>query len=257
MNQHFNFSRFGRLLRRHTAEHIRGYLMGTAVLIGGTVAVLGGLTYIGGRALHPNVQMIMFTYGLLAAGAMFTASVFAAMGDQRQAAPALLLPASHLEKYLVVWLYSLPVFLVVYTAVFLLIDALALQVAPDGEPRVLLDFRENWNVTIQTLLTYAALHAAALWGAIYFTRRHIIKVAFAVFGLVGGLALINFQVLKRVLVPDIQPTLPFGDVVLATGGQLFELALPPEQQPLLVLLPLLLALLLWAGAYARLTEKQL
>ncbi|WP_375435648.1 hypothetical protein [uncultured Hymenobacter sp.] len=257
MNQLFSFSRFGRLLRKHTAEHVRSYLMGTAVLAGGTVAVLGGLTYISDRPLQPNVQMILFTYGLLAAGAMFTASVFAAMGDQRQAAPALLLPASHLEKYLVVWLYSLPVFLVVYTCVFLLIDALTLQLASSTEPRVLLDLRENQAISVRALLTYAALHAAALWGAIYFRRRHVIKVAFAVFGLVGVLALVNFQVLKRILVHDIQPALPFSDVVLATGGQLFELALPPAQQPWLILLPLLLAVLLWAGAYARLTEKQL
>ncbi|MDF7813424.1 hypothetical protein [Hymenobacter sp. YC55] len=257
MNQHFDFSRFSRLLRRHTAEHLRAYLMGVAVLVGGVVAVLGGVTYLGGRPLHPAVQLVLFEYGLLSAGAMFTAAVFAAIGDQSRAAPALLLPASHLEKYLVVWLYSLPVFMVVYTVVFLAVDALTLQLGAAGYPRQLLSFSEEPHYLVQALLRYAVLHAAALWCAIYFKRQHVIRMAFVVFGLGGALTLLNFQVLKRLLTPGIAPTLPFSSVRIAEGGQLFSLALPTTHPALFVLLPLVLALLLWAGAYARLTEKQL
>ncbi|HEX8658447.1 MAG TPA: hypothetical protein VF690_12965, partial [Hymenobacter sp.] len=89
MNQHFNLMRFGRLLRKHTAEHLRSYLMGVAVLAGGIGAVLGGLTYMGGP-LPPGAQLILFYCGLITAGAMITAGVFAALGDPRRAAPALL-----------------------------------------------------------------------------------------------------------------------------------------------------------------------
>ncbi len=257
MSRHFDWTRFGRLLRKHTAEHWRSYLMSAAVLVGGVGAVLGGLTYLNSRPLYPAVQLVLFTYGLLAAGAMFTASVFAAVGDPRRAAPALLLPASHLEKYLVAWLYSLPVFLVVYTAVFLGVDALTLQLGPAGYPRQLLDFTAEPAELVRMLLGYALLHAAALWGAIYFERQHVIKTAFAVFGVLGALALANFQVLKQVLTPDIMPALPFGDVRIAAGGQHLELALPAGHGLLLALLALALAGLLWLGAYARLTEKQL
>jgi hypothetical protein len=258
MNQHFNLMRFGRLLRKHTAEHLRSYLMGVAVLAGGIGAVLGGLTYMGGP-LPPGAQLILFYCGLITAGAMITAGVFAALGDPRRAAPALLLPASHLEKYLVVWLYSLPVFWVVYVGVFLAMDALTLQLAPAGSPRIMLDFAAAPQLLGRALLSYALLHAAALSCALYFERLHIVKTAFALLGGLGVLALLNFQVLKRVLTVDIAPALPFDDVGLVSGGQYFGLALPAGHGALLAVavLPLALAVLLWLGAYARLTEKQL
>ena len=250
-------TRFGRLLRKHTAEHLRSYLMGAAVLAGGIAVVLGGLTYIGGRPLSPVVQLTMFYFGLLAAGTMFTAGVFAALGDPRRAAPALLLPTSHLEKYLVVWLYSLPVFLLVYVPVFLAVDALTLQLAPAGSSRVMFDFAAAPRELGRALLSYALLHAATLGCALYFERLHIVKTAFVLLGGVGALALLNFQVLKRVLTPDIAPALPFDDVGVGVGKQYFNLVLPGGQGELLALLALALAGLLWLGAYARLTEKQL
>lgn len=257
MNQYFDVTRFGRLLRKHTAEHLRSYLMGTAVLAGGIAVVLGGLTYIGGRPLPPAIQLTMFHFGLMAAGVMFIAGVFVALGEPRRAAPALLLPASHLEKYLVVWLYSLPVFLGAYVAVFLAMDALTLQLGPAGSPRALLDFAAAPRELGRALLSYALLHAAALWCALYFERLHIIKTAFAIFGALGALALLNFQVLKRVMTPDIAPALPFGDVNILAGRQYFKLAVPDGYGVLLALLPLGLAGLLWLASYARLTEKQL
>lgn len=258
MNRHFNLSRFGRLLRRHTAEHLRSYLMSTAVLLGGILVVLSTLTYLTHRPLGGEIQMVLFMFFLLGAGAVFTSSVFAAVGDQRQAAPALLLPASHLEKYLVVWLYSLPGFLVVFTAAFLAIDALVLQVANNGLPHPLLDLTSTVRPAATAIISYALLHAVALWGAIYFERLHIVKTAFAFFGLVVVVLLVNFQMLKTLLVSDIGLTIPFGGVQVSANGQQFALDLPDSQtQLLLVLLPLGLAALLWLGSYARLTEKQL
>ncbi|WP_210520563.1 hypothetical protein [Hymenobacter terricola] len=258
MNWHFNLSRFGRLLRRHTAEHSRSYLMGTAVLLGGLLVVLGTLTYLTGRPLDQELQMVMFMFGLLGAGAVFTSSVFAAVGDRRQAAPALLLPASHLEKYLVVWLYSLPVFLVVYTASFLAIDALVLAVGNNGHPHPLLNLTDGLRPAATAILSYALLHAVALWGAIYFERLHVIKTAFAFFGLLIVLMTANFQLLKAWLTPEVGLTVPFGEVHVPVDKHYFLLELPAGQtQLLLVLLPLGLAALLWLAAYARLTEKQL
>ncbi|RYF02540.1 MAG: prepilin peptidase [Deltaproteobacteria bacterium] len=104
-------------------------------------------------------------------------------------------------------------------------------------------------------LSYALLHSVMLWGAIYFRRRHVIKTTFLIFGSLLGLALINRQVVMA-LIPGSRPVAPFADVWVAKGGQ--ALALPDNQWHLLMaLLPLALALLLWAAAYARLTEKQL
>jgi hypothetical protein len=257
MNQHFNFSRFGLLLRKHLAEHLRSYFMGTGVLAGVLVLVLGGLTYMTRRPLQVELQSLLFLFFLLLAGAVFTSAVFEALGDQRRAAPALLLPASHLEKYLLVWLISMPVFLVVYTAVFYAVDAMALQLASGAVPGELLDLSERTEDRNSILLYFALVHGASMWGAIYFQRLHVIRTSFVAFGLLAVVSIVNFQVLKGLLSPDVRFAPPFAGVVVQEGEQMFPLGLGSGQMPLLLFLPLALAVLLWLGAYARLTEKQL
>lgn len=257
MSQLFSFSRFSRLFGRHIAEFLPSYLMSTAVLAGGVLVVLGSLTYITRRPLDRETQIISFMFGMLAAGTVFTSSVFAALGTPRSATPALLLPASHLEKYLVAWCYSLPVFLLVYTAVFSVINALVLQLGNQGYPYEQYDFSRGAREWVSPLLGYVLLHSIALLGAIYFERLHAIKTAFLVFGSLVALLVVNRQVLKA-LIPGSWPIAPFGDVWVGEQERRVVLSLPDNQwQLVLTLLPLALALLLWRAAYVRLTEKQL
>lgn len=256
MNQHFNLARFGRLLRKHTAEHARRYLMAAAVLSGGIITVVGGLTYLAHRPLDQELQTLLFMAGLLTTRLLATATVFVDLGDGRRAAPALLLPASHLEKYLVAWLYSLPLFLVVYLGVFLALDALVLHWAGRAYPHLphaLLDLTSSWRPCLTIVASYALVHALALFGAIYFRSLHLIKVSFAVLGGVALVFVLNTRMWK-LLAPAVQPSVPFGDVFVGKEVARIEL---PHQLLLLAVLPLVLAALLWAAAYARLTEKQL
>jgi hypothetical protein len=257
MNQYFNLTRFGRLLRKHTAEHFTSYAMSTAVLVGGVLVVLGILTYLTRRPLQHELQTILFIFGLLGAGSVFTASIFAEVSNPRAAASTLLLPASHLEKYLVAWLYSLPVFLVVYTTVFMGVNVAILRLANQGYPYEIYDFSRDAREWVSPLLSYALLHSITLWGAIYFRRLHVIKTAFLVFGSALVLILVNRQFMMALL-PDSRPIAPFGDVWVGRGEQEGLLSLPDNQwQLVMVLLSLALAALLWAATYARLTEKQL
>jgi hypothetical protein len=257
MNQHFNLTRFGRLLRKHTIEYLPNYLMSTAVLAGGVAVVLGTLTYLRHWPLDHEMQLILFLFGLLAAGGIFTSTVFAAVGDPRGGPAALLLPASHVEKYLVAWLYSLPVFVVVYTIVFMVINLIILQLGSNGHSYEVYDFSRGTREWTSPLLSYALLHSVTLWGAIYFRRLHVIKTAFLLFGLLIVLLVINRQFLL-VLLPNSHPVAPFSDVWIGEGAQHALLALPTNQwQLLMVMLSTALAALLWAASYARLTEKQL
>ncbi|MGI4863309.1 MAG: hypothetical protein ACRYFZ_05250 [Janthinobacterium lividum] len=254
MNQHFSLTRFGRLLRKHTTEYLPSYLMSAAVLAGIILVVLGSLTYLTHRPLEREVQIVLFEFGLLAFGAIFTSAIFAAVGNPRGAAPALLLPASHLKKYLVAWLWSLPVFVVLYTAIFLLVNASLLQLHSQGQPYEVYDFSRGTREWLQPLLSYALLHGAALYGAIYFKRLHFIKTVFLVFGLLLGLLVANRQFLKFLL-PGSSPIVPFGDVWVGEKTQRALFALPIGQWQLTMVV-VALALLLWLAAYTRLTEKQ-
>ena len=257
-NQTFSFARFGRLFGRHTAEHLPAYLMTAAVGAGGMLVVLGFLTYLQGSAPSIVGQQVFFTLFLLAGCTIFTSTVFAQFGDKRQASVALTLPASHLEKFLVAWTYSLPVFLLAFIPLFYLADAAVVYagVAPGQVPE-LLDLVAARQDMAGTLAMLTALHAAWLWGAIRFENKHFIRTGFAVLLLLGGLSVVNFQVLKQVVGPELLAAIPFTSLRFTESKQLYTLALPDAQGHWSALVPLVLAGLLWVAAYFRLTEKQL
>lgn len=258
LNQHFNLTRFGRLAGKYATEYVGTYLIRVAVLLGGVALVLSGLTYFTRQPLDNETQTLLFMAGLLTTGLAFTAAVFAEMSNVRRAAPALLLPASHLEKYLVAWLYSLPVFLVVYLAIFLAVDALVLQWADHRYPNLphqLLDMTSSWRPLLTIIASYSVVHALALVGAVYFRNLHIIKTSFVVLGGVALLIMLNYWMWK-LLAAEVHTAVPFGDG-FAGGKNNHFIVDPPHQLQVLAILPLALAALLWAAAYARLTEKQL
>lgn len=250
MSQYFNPSRFGRLLRKHFTEHVLTYALGAAVLTGAMLAVLGFLAYIQG-GLSRVQQGILFTFFVLGAGSLFTSMVLAQYGRGSRAALALTLPASHFEKFLVAWLVSLPGFLLVFGAAFYLADWVVVSLSTEAD--TLLNLSESKS-TVSVLAFFLVLHGVALWGSIFFRQQQFIKTAFAAFALLLGLGVANFRVLQGLLGHTVQSALPFGHVGLRNDA---PLTLPESQEQWLALLPLALAALLWAAAYARLTEKQL
>lgn len=252
MSQYFNLTRFGRLFSKHTAEHALGYGMGMAVLFGGILLVMGFLTYLQGSPPSLGGQSVFFTLFLLAAGFFFASLALNQFSERRQAALALTLPASQVEKYVVAWLYSLPIFLVVYTAVFYAADWLVLHLMGQQEaPPMLNIFTRD---TLDILGVYLVVHSLALWGSIFYQRLQFVKAAFAAFLALVLLGLVNYQVLKSFVGSDLVFTVPLSTVRFHDGS---ELVLPDAQEHWLALLPLALTALLWLAAYARLTEKQL
>ena len=186
MNEVFSFRRFRRLFVKHTIEHYRTYLMSVAVLAG--VLLLGGsfLFYMMSDPPDPGFQTAMFGMLLLLAGTLFTSTVFSDFGDKNKAIPALTLPATTLEKFLVGWLYSYPIFLVVYTAAFYL-AVLGLSSSKHwgaGQHFYMLNLRQP-GIDI-LFLVYSVLHGVSLFGAISFRKQHFIKTGFAFFIALGA-----------------------------------------------------------------------
>ncbi len=250
MNQYFNPTRFGRLLRKHTVEHVKTYALGASVLLGGMLAVMGFLAYVGG-GLSQQQQAILFMLFLLAAGTFFTTTVLAAFGRGSRAALALMLPASQFEKYLVAWLFSLPVFLAVFIADFYLVDWLVINLSREADAVVNVF---TGDILGSLLGSYLVLHGVALWGSILFRQQQFIKTGFLLFAVAAGITLLNYQVLKAVVGPDLRMTLPFMAINLNNGP---SVSLTDAQSQWLLLPLLALVPLLWAAAYTRLTEKQI
>jgi len=247
MNQYFNLTRFGRLLRKQLAEHLVSYGLGALVLLGGMLVLLGFLTYIQSRPLNPAMQGVLFQLFLLGAGSFVASTAFGQFGAGRQAALALTLPASQLEKYLVAWLLSLGLFLVVFVAAFYAANWLVLRLL-SPEPAPLVKVWAEPGVFGELL----ALHGLALWGSIAFARLQFVKTAFLGFCLALLVGVLNYQMLRGLLHAELRQAMPFTSVLLRDGEGLWL-----DHAPGLALLPVALAGLLWLAAYARLTEKQL
>ena len=261
MNQSFNLARFGQLFRKHTVEHGSGYLLGVGVLLGVLGALMGFLAYVKDGPFEAEEQAVCFVLGLLGVGTFFTSTLFADYGDRRRATAALLLPASQWEKYLVGWLYALPLFLAAYIGCFYLVDSVVLALDNWAGPRpALVPLFSNESHLYLSLLVYTLLSAGFLWGSIFFRRQHFVRTAFSlILGLVA-LWLANSWIGKALVSSKISAPMPLSPVRLEGGTmeQAYRVALTPEMAFWLAAVPLLLLLLLaWWGTYAQLTEKQI
>ena len=255
MNKTFSIKRFSRLFRKHTKEHYRNYMMSVAVLVG--VMIMGGsfLVYMIDVQLDKNIQSFFFFSIMLLAGTIFTSTVFADLGERKKAIAWLVLPASHFEKYLVAWIYSFLLFIIVYTMIFYLALFISLNIQHLHTHRiVILNIFEKQ--ILQMYLVFSFLHAIAFFGAVYFEKLHFIKTAFTFFISIAVLILINKGLLTALLGRTVDASPPFGYLRFADTGQAVDIKISSQDNPYLLYLIIILTFILWVGAYFRLKEKQ-
>jgi|HubBroStandDraft_5_1064220.scaffolds.fasta_scaffold74798_2 hypothetical protein len=258
MNEVFSFRRFRRLFVKHTIEHYRTYLMSVAVLVG--VLLLGGsfIFYMMSEPPDPGFQTVMFVSLLLMAGTLFTSTIFSDYGDKNKAIPALTLPATALEKFLVGWLYSYPIFLIVYTGAFYL-ALLGLSSSRhwgEGQHFQLLNLRQPGMGVL--FLIYSVLQAVSLFGAIFFRKLNFIKTGFAFFIALGVAIFLNTLLLQTMTgLGTVKPALPFGFLNFYVHDRYYSISLnDPGSEMMILYILMLVTLLMWIAAYFRLKEKQ-
>jgi hypothetical protein len=258
MSDHFKASRFARLFKKHTVEHYRSYLMSLVVLIGALSLTTGYILYLTNRPLNPEDQSIFFLFFMLAAGTMFTSTVFAQLGDKRKAIALLTLPASHFEKFLVAWIYSFIIFQVLFVATFYLVMPLMQGIFERaGQTVEIVNVFDPATKVYLVFVLYTFLHGVALAGSVYFEKLQFIKSAFALWLTYLALVLLNKLGLQAMFGKELRFMLPFGNVTFEENSNFFWIALPREQQFLLALIPPVLAIIFWLTAYSRLKEKQI
>src|ERR1700744_1604068 len=256
MNNFFNPRRFGLLFIKHTAEHIRTYLMSLAVLAG--VALLGGsfIFFIIPSPPDTGFQTACFVMLLLISGTLFTSTIFSDYGSKTKAIPAITLPASAFEKYLVGWLYSYPIFIVIYTGVFFLILSVLANMG-------------HWQASFQymtlrqpdmymVLVIYSLLHSVTIFGAIFFNKLHFIKTGFSFFIGYGFILLINTLILKAITgLTIVKLAMPFGYLTFFADGRFYSVSVQTGGTDEMILVAIFLSsALIWVAAYFRLKEKQ-
>jgi hypothetical protein len=230
--------------------------MSLLVLLG--VMLLGGsfIVYMLDAPMEIGMQTALFTIILLLAGTIFTSTVFADLGDNKKAISWLTLPASHFEKYLVVWLYSFLVLVVIYTSCFyiVLLFLISIKQFPNQHTEVFDIFYRGGGA--QVFLLYGFLHSIAFWGAIRFERQHFIKTAFIFFIGIALLIIINHLMQYVMLGKGIMMDVPFGGVVFMENNRMKEINITVDQQGHILSLIVVLSFIFWIAAYYRLKEKQ-
>lgn len=258
MNQFFNLKRFAMLFEKHTVENYKTYLMSAGVLAGILLLSLGLSAYGNGGYLSQGTQQGNFMAMLLIAGCIFTSLIFADLGNKKEAIPALTLPASHFEKYLVSWLYSFVIFQLLFVGIFYLIDAFVISIGQSipGRENVLLDLFSEERKTYIALIIYPVLHSIIFFGAIYFEKLHFIKTAFAFFIGVFLLGLINRPILASMFDQKVQGTSIFSPVYISNGKESFQIHTPDVKTQTEGIILGLVVLILWISAYYKLKEKE-
>ncbi|MBX0333407.1 hypothetical protein K3G39_09160 [Pontibacter sp. HSC-14F20] len=257
MNNHFNPSRFALLFRKHTVEHYKTYLMSLGVLLGAMFLIIGAASYMASRPMSATEQSVFFMFFMIGAGMVFSSTVFAQLGDKKKAIAFLTLPASQFEKYLVGWLYSFPIYLLLFIPSFYLIVYLLLSIDPRVGPEPDMINILTSEPALHILLTfYALFNALMLVGSAYFNKNHFIKTTFA--GFLGILLLYNLnkQAVQAMLGRDFTAVNPFSAAFFMEDDKRFEVGVYEGNEMLMVTLLVVLALVSWVVAYFKIKEKQ-
>lgn len=257
MNNFFSLKRFLRLFIKQTTEHYRTYLMSIAVLAG--VMLLGGsfLFFVIPDPPDTGMQTAMFVILMLIAGTIFTSTVFSDYGDKSKAIAAISLPATTFEKFLIGWLYSYPIFMIVYTGVFylVLIGLGSMRHWPVGQHFDILSL--SHDILTFVLVVYSILHAISIFGAILFKKLHFIKTGFAFFVGYALIMIANTLFLKAITgLNVIKIAMPYGYLNFDIGTKYYSIAAVGPISLGVITTLLVIALLIWVAAYFRLKEKQ-
>jgi len=255
MNEVFSFRRFGKLFVKHTAEHYRSYLMSIAVVAG--VFVLGGsfIGYMVLGLLTPAAQAVLFFSLLALAGTIFTSTIFSDLGEKKKSIPTLLLPASSLEKFLVAWMYSYVVFIVIFTIMYYFaLAAVLYSQAVRGFDHEMMDFFSHQMFL--EFVFFSFLHSIAMFGAIFFGRLHFIKTAFSFFITIGLLTLFSTLWGKLLTGKNVVPRIPFGSMAFREDDQFYVVSVTDDKMIWIMWVGMAMTILFWVAAYFRFKEKR-
>jgi hypothetical protein len=257
MNEFFSFRRFSRLFIKHTMEQYRTYLMSIGVLAGVLVLCGAFLIIVAPDALEPGFQTASYMILLFISGGIFTSTVFTEFGEKNKAIPALTLPATAFEKFLVGWLYSYPIFLVVYTCIFYLalLGLGSLQHLPAGRHFILFSIDQPEMPVFWVMFT--EIQSLALFGAIFFRKLQFIKTGFAFFIALAVVVLGNSLFLKILTGVAVEKmAIPFGFLNFYIGDKYYSIGTGNKASTLILVLLMVVAASTWVAAYYRLKEKQ-
>ena len=257
MNNIFDLRRFFMLFKKHTYEKGKEYLLSILTI---TVILLVGLGYTAYSTLTglaEDIQAVIFIITLLLSGIIFTSMVFLDLSDKRKATTYLTLPASHVEKYLVNWLFSYLIFQIIFTAIFYIATYLVISLGINevGVGNKVFNIFNTESKVYGVFYVYLIAHSIMFYGAIFFNKKHFIKTVFSLFLIGVSLTFLNKLVLSMMIVPKVYTMPPFTYLRFMEEQKYYSIEIEPSEIFTYTLIALIVGLL-WISAFYRLKEKE-
>ncbi|GAA4098697.1 hypothetical protein [Mucilaginibacter panaciglaebae] len=257
MNNTFNLTRFGWYFKKHTIDHGRTYLLSLVAAVGIVFLGLGLPAFLGVGVVTQNYQYGMYIFLIWLGGSIFTSTIFAELSDRKKAILTLTLPVSHLERFLVAWLYTFPIFLVAANICFFAVDSLVLSMShPVIEPNRLLNLFDTKTPGILALVAFMVFQIPCFWGAVYFNKLHFIKTAFLFFMACLAITILNKAILRLVSGGDLSSYNLFFQNQVFIKGKYYSFTLSNSTYIISWIIYASTGLLLLVSAFYKLKEKQ-
>jgi hypothetical protein len=194
---------------------------------------------------------------VLLGGSLFTSTAFSAYSTPARGIPAIMLPASRLEKFLFILLANM-VFMILIIVVFWQLHHGLVDIANQHLPDTSREYRYIPQ-DATTFLTYCffLIQGVVLLGSIYFSKNGYIKTAgiFLVLGLIAYLINI-FLAYQLTDNPPYVFAFPFTSWRVSLD-RTYMVEFPEGVQALVRAFLVMLVVSLWYIAYVRLKEKEI
>ncbi|HEV7331518.1 MAG TPA: hypothetical protein VGN63_10810 [Flavisolibacter sp.] len=214
MNQFFSFNRFTLLVVKHWAENKRQYGLAVLALIGVLIVrFLFNMLLADEAPMSAGVQLGTYLFLLFVVGTFYASQYFSDMGSRAKGSNFLLVPASIFEKFLCSLLYTVILFIVVFTAVFYAVNILMLALSNEilgtdehaGRATISNVMKASFfmfrsNLAIHYLFCFFTIQSAFLLGSIGFKNHHYLKTVLSVF-VVGFLLFSIIYLIYKPLFP--------------------------------------------------------
>jgi hypothetical protein len=269
----FNLNRFGLYIKKHLIDNYRLYAMSLVVLFA-LLLIVVVITYLtGDNFRHYNNLIPMYCIGIILSGMIFTSAAFSEFSTKPKGVDYLMLPASHFEKFITVFLFTTVGFLLVYHlafyVMFLCLDQIAML--RSGQ-HMINDLNTDRGILrigyFYPCFIWLLLQSIFLLGASYFEKYSFLKTIFLTIIVLFALFLLNAVFVKILfgnnLVEWFAHAPMFAVMVkneLASPNQFNEvkqLFLPRTMQDILGFAgKYLLIPFFWVVAYFRLKDKEI
>jgi hypothetical protein len=258
MNDVFNLRRFTELFKKHTAENYKTYFMSIAVVTGILALIMSFIVYTSNGRIGIVQQGIIFLNVMFLSGSIFTSMIFIDLGDRKKAIPVLTLPASHLEKWLVGWIYAFVLFQLFYLGCFYFVDFLVVSVANTGlkDKNFIVNVFSTEDHFWIAFPQFAVLNSICFVGALWFEKMHFIKTAFVFLLFILVVTLFNYIILGWMFDAQVAKAPPFNSVGILEGDKFWRVKGNHTSNVILLTTVCLTCTVLWVSSYFRVREKQ-